>query len=72
MRRFGRRQPEMVEAGQIDDLGFDRRGAVAEVARPMRAAVVVPGKLEVFARAPHRRLKSVVLPVFGLPTRAIR
>jgi hypothetical protein len=45
---------------------------LASVARPIRAAVVVPGKLEVLARAPLRRLKRVVLPVFGLPTSAIR
>jgi hypothetical protein len=38
----------------------------------MRAAVVVPGKLEVFARDPLRRLKRVVFPVLGLPTRATR
>ena len=32
-------------------------------------AVVVPGKFEVFARAPQKALKSVVLPVLGLPIR---
>jgi len=31
----------------------------------------VPGKFEVFARTPQRRLKSVVLPVFGLPSSAM-
>src|SRR5918993_3990198 len=41
-------------------------------ARPTRDAVVVPGKLEVLARAPHRRLNSVVLPVLGLPISATR
>jgi hypothetical protein len=35
-------------------------------------SVVVPGKFAVFARRPQRWLNSVVLPVFGLPTRAIR
>jgi hypothetical protein len=34
--------------------------------------VVVPGKFDVFARTPQRRLKMVVLPVLGLPTRAMR
>jgi hypothetical protein len=38
--------------------------------RPTRIAVVVPGKLDVLARAPHRRLKSVVLPVLGFPSSA--
>ena len=33
MRRFGRRQAEPVEAGQIDDLGLDRRGAVGRASR---------------------------------------
>src|SRR5688572_24442547 len=42
------------------------------VARPMRAEVVVPGKFEVLARVPQRRLKTVVLPVLGLPIRATR
>src|SRR6187455_2843466 len=41
-------------------------------ARPTRDAVVVPGKLDVLARAPQRRLKSVVLPVLGLPISATR
>src|SRR5688572_25803405 len=40
--------------------------------RPVRTLVVVPGKLDVFARAPQSRLKSVVLPVFGLPSSAMR
>src|SRR5690606_15997194 len=40
------------------------------VARPVREVVVVPGKFEVFARVPQRRLKTVVLPVLGLPTSA--
>src|SRR5512145_1298236 len=44
----------------------------ASSARPRRMAVVVPGKFEVFARTPQRRLKIVVLPVFGLPTSATR
>src|SRR3990170_2710883 len=39
---------------------------------PERTDVVVPGKFDVFARAPHRMLKSVVLPVFGLPSSATR
>src|SRR5580765_959710 len=39
---------------------------------PVRSAVVVPGKFEVLARAPQSRLKSVVLPVFGLPTSRAR
>ena len=47
------------------------RSAVSSL-RPSRVEVVVPGKLEVFARAPHRRLNVVVLPVFGLPMRATR
>ena len=68
----GRRQAELVEAGQVDDLGFDGRGAVGQRRAPDARAVVVPGKLEVLARAPHRRLKRVVLPVFGLPMRAMR
>ena len=38
----------------------------------MRSDVVVPGKFEVLARAPHSALKSVVLPVFGLPISATR
>ena len=32
----------------------------------------MPGKLEVFARTPHRRLNIVVLPVLGLPTSETR
>jgi hypothetical protein len=32
----------------------------------------VPGKFEVLARVPQRRLKTVVLPVFGLPISATR
>src|SRR5688572_7900873 len=36
---------------------------------PVRRAVVVPGKFDVLARAPHSWLNSVVLPVLGLPTR---
>ena len=38
----------------------------------MRTAVVVPGKFDVLALAPHSRLNNVVLPVFGLPTSATR
>src|SRR6185436_14327879 len=38
--------------------------------RPTRIAVVVPGKLDVLARAPQRRLKRVVLPVLGFPSSA--
>src|SRR5688572_30385162 len=38
--------------------------------RPTRIAVVVPGKFDVLARAPQRRLKSVVLPVLGFPSSA--
>src|SRR5687768_12707442 len=47
-----------------------RSGAIS--ARPVRVAVVVPGKFDVFARAPQRRLKMVVLPVFGFPIRTMR
>src|SRR5687768_9479305 len=47
-----------------------REGPISD--RPSRVEVVVPGKLEVLARAPQRRLKVVVLPVFGLPIRATR
>ena len=36
---------------------------------PVRSAVVVPGKFDVLARAPHSWLNSVVLPVLGFPTR---
>src|SRR5687767_6175993 len=39
---------------------------------PVRRLVVVPGKFEVLARAPQNTLKSVVLPVFGFPSRATR
>ena len=39
---------------------------------PVRSEVVVPGKFEVLARAPQSALKSVVLPVFGLPISATR
>src|SRR5688572_2391810 len=39
---------------------------------PSLIAVVVPGKLDVFARAPQSTLKSVVLPVFGFPRSAMR
>ena len=39
---------------------------------PMRPSTVEPGKLAVRARTPQRRLKSVVLPVFGLPRTAMR
>ena len=45
---------------------------LASSLRPKRLEVVVPGKFEVFARAPHRRLKMVVLPVLGLPMRTMR
>ena len=38
----------------------------------MRNDVVVPGKFDVFARTPQRRLNSVVLPVLGLPIRTTR
>src|SRR5688500_9877517 len=44
----------------------------ASSVRPVRVAVVVPGKLDVLARAPHRRLKIVVLPVLGFPIRTTR
>ena len=46
--------------------------ASSRVARPSRDSVVVPGWFAVFARRPHSWLKSVVLPVFGLPSRATR
>ena len=39
--------------------------------RAMRASWVVPGKFDVLARMPAMRLKSVVLPTFGLPSTAI-
>src|SRR5262245_18902272 len=37
---------------------------------PMWASTVEPVKLAVLARNPHRRLKSVVLPVLGFPSSA--
>ena len=39
---------------------------------PSLISTVLPGKLAVRARTPHSRLNSVVLPVLGLPSRAIR
>ena len=41
-------------------------------ADPIRASTVDPGKFAVLARSPHRRLKSDVLPTFGVPTIATR
>ncbi len=39
---------------------------------PMRPSTVDPGKFAVRARTPQSRLKSVVFPVFGLPSTAMR
>ena len=39
---------------------------------PTRASSVVPGKFAVWCRRPVSLLKSVVLPVLGLPMRAMR
>ena len=60
----GRRRPaDRARRGRAD------AGASA---RPRAHAVVVPGKFDVLARAPQSALKSVVLPVLGLPIRAMR
>ena len=37
----------------------------------MRFSTVTPGKLAVFCRRPVKRLNTVLLPEFGLPTNAI-
>ena len=68
--RFGQVEVEAVDSRQVDDL--DRQGAgLGAAAAPARRSWC-RGNWTSWLRTPQRRLKTVVLPVFGLPSSAMR